>query len=70
MKGKKRTKSEIKEYNNVYNKENTTTVLLRLNKKTENDIIKKLDEVQSKNGYIKALIRYDITKKIINSRRW
>lgn len=69
MKGKKRTKSEIEEYNNVYNKENTTTVLLRLNKKTENDIIKKLDEVQSKNGYIKALIRYDITKKIINSRR-
>lgn len=63
MKGKKRTKSEIEEYNNVYNKENTTTVLLRLNKKTENDIIKKLDEVQSKNGYIKALIRYDITKK-------
>lgn len=69
MEEKKRTKSEIVAYNNEYNKKNTITVLVRLNKKTENDIIKKLDEVQSKNGYIKALIRYDIAKKIINSRR-
>ena len=42
-----------------YNKENTTQVLLRLNKKTDADIIEILNKVESKQGYIKGLIRYD-----------
>ena len=40
-----------------YNKENTVQVLVRLNKNTDADIIKILDEVGNKQGYIKTLIR-------------
>lgn len=43
-----------------YNKEKTTTVLLRLNKSTDADIINHLERTQNKTGYIKALIRADI----------
>lgn len=43
-----------------FNKESTTTCNLRLNKRTDADIILKLNEVPSKMGYIKALIRADI----------
>jgi hypothetical protein len=49
--------------NNKYNKANTKVVSLRLNYKTDADIIKKLDEVESKMGYIKELIRKDIQTK-------
>lgn len=40
-----------------YNKENTVQLLIRLNKNTDADIIKILDEVGNKQGYIKNLIR-------------
>lgn len=40
-----------------YNKENTVQVLVRLNKNTDADIIKILNEVGNKQGYIKTLIR-------------
>jgi len=43
-----------------YNKLKTTTCNIRLNKKTDLDIIQKLSEVPSKMGYIKSLIRSDI----------
>lgn len=43
-----------------YNKENTLCVLLRLNFSTDIEIIKKLESVPSKMGYIKALIKKDI----------
>ena len=49
--------------NNKFNKANTKMVSLRLNYNTDADIIKKLDEVQSKMGYIKELIRKDIQAK-------
>ena len=49
--------------NNKFNKANTKMVSLRLNYNTDADIIKKLDEVQSKMGYIKELIRKDIQNK-------
>lgn len=42
-----------------YNKENTLTICLRLNKETDKDIIKVLELVDNKNGYIKDLIRAD-----------
>ena len=46
-----------------YNKEKTTTVLIRLFKSTDADIIAKLEQQENKTGYIKALIRADIEKK-------
>lgn len=49
--------------NNKFNKANTKMVSLRLNYNTDADIIKKLDEVDSKMGYIKELIRKDLQTK-------
>ena len=46
--------------NNKFNKANTKMVSLRLNYNTDADIIKRLDEVDSKMGYIKELIRKDM----------
>ena len=43
-----------------YDKENTKSVYLKLNKTTDADILKKLEEVGNKQGYIKELIRKDI----------
>lgn len=43
-----------------YDKENTTQVLLKLNKKTDKDILYQLNTVYSKMGYVKDLIRKDI----------
>lgn len=43
-----------------YNKEQTVTVLLRLNKKTDADLIERLGKVPSKNGYLRKLIYEDI----------
>lgn len=49
-----------------YNKANTITVLLRLNKSTDADIINRLERTQNKTGYIKSLIRADIKRRIKN----
>ena len=49
--------------NNKFNKANTKMVSLRLNYNTDADIIQKLDEVDSKMGYIKELIRKDLQTK-------
>ena len=46
--------------NNKFNKANTRMVSLRLNYKTDADIISKLDSVESKMGYNKSLIRKDL----------
>ena len=43
-----------------YDAANTRKILLKLNLKTDADILQKLDEVESKQGYIKALIREDV----------
>lgn len=51
-----------------YDAKNIKQVALRLNKKTDKDIIEHLETVQSKQGYIKGLIRDDINlKKIIKN---
>lgn len=39
---------------------NTKMFMIRLNLNTDSDVIKRLDEVESKQGYIKKLIRADI----------
>ena len=46
--------------NSKSNKKNTKTICVRLSYNTDADIIKKLDEVDSKMGYIKELIRKDM----------
>lgn len=45
-----------------YDKANTSRLMLKLNKKTDADILRKLGTVESKQGYIKSLIRADIAK--------
>lgn len=56
------TKAQIKA-SNKYDKENTKQVSLRLNKKTDSDILNHLETVGSKQGYIKELIRKDMASK-------
>lgn len=46
-----------------YDAKATSRVFLKLNKKTDADILARLDEVESKQGYIKSLIRADIRDK-------
>lgn len=41
---------------------NTTRVVMNLNNNTDKDILMKLSTVESKQGYIRALIRADIAK--------
>lgn len=43
-----------------YNKANTKQYLIRLNLKTDADIIEKMDSVPNRLGYIKQLIREDM----------
>lgn len=45
-----------------YDKSNTTQINLKLNNKTDEDIIKRLSEVENKQGYIKELIRLDLLR--------
>lgn len=45
-----------------YDAANTVQIKMKLNKKTDSDILEKLDAVESKQGYIKKLIRDDIQK--------
>lgn len=44
----------------VWKSANTTRVVMNLNHKTDADILRKLGEVPSKQGYIKSLIRKDM----------
>lgn len=46
--------------NAKYDASNTIQIKMKLNRNTDADILKKLDEVASKQGYIKELIRKDI----------
>jgi len=43
-----------------YDAENTRQIKMKLNLKTDADILAKLDSVPNKQGYIKALIRKDL----------
>lgn len=45
-----------------YDRENCIRLSLKLNKETDADVLKRLQEVESKQGYIKRLIREDIEK--------
>lgn len=61
------SKAQIKA-SNKYNRENTKTFMLKVNKHTETDILNKLESVDNKAGYLKQLIRDDLNKKIMHSR--
>ena len=52
-----RNKAQLK-----YNKAHTTQVTLRLNRRTDADVIELLEGLDNKQGYIKALIRADIQR--------
>ena len=45
-----------------YDKDNTVQVKLKLNKKTDKDIIVRLAAADNQQGYIKELIRLDILR--------
>lgn len=45
-----------------YDAANTVQIRMKLNKKTDADILAKLESCDNKQGYIKALIRADIGK--------
>lgn len=43
-----------------YDKKNTVQIKLKLNLKTDADILDRLEQVENKQGYIKQLIRADM----------
>ena len=45
-----------------YDKANTRQIHMKLNRRTDRDVLEKLDSVPSKQGYIKRLIRADMEK--------
>ena len=45
-----------------YDARNTRQVHIKLNLRTDKDVLDKLDEVPSKQGYIKRLIREDLER--------
>lgn len=55
------SKSQIRA-NAKYDKTHTKGVYLKLNINTDKDILKKLENVENVQGYIKSLIRTDINK--------
>ncbi|MCR5797638.1 MAG: hypothetical protein K6G63_06945 [Eubacterium sp.] len=57
----KKKKESIRRAVKKYDKENTRTFAFKFNKKNDSDIIEKLDTVHNRAGYIKELIRRDIT---------
>ena len=52
--------SNKSKYNTEYNKANTVVINIRLNKKTDADIITALESVNNKSGFIKWLLRQAI----------
>lgn len=52
-----------KSYVDQYQRANIIQVLIKLNRKTDGDIIKALEQVTNRQGYIKELIRADIASR-------
>ena len=52
--------------NAKYDRTHTRLITLKLNKKTDADILKMLDECGNKQGYIKNLIRNDMLNRNSN----
>lgn len=45
-----------------YDRENAVSLVMKLNRKTDQDILARLAAVDSKQGYIKRLIREDMAR--------
>ena len=43
-----------------YDRKNTTRLYIKLNNKTDSDILEALEKIENKQGYIKELIRKDL----------
>ena len=56
-------KENVRKSKAKYDRENTVQFKMKLNKKTDADILQRLDEVSSKQGYVKELIRKDIGRE-------
>lgn len=56
-----------KKANAKYDAGHTTQFMMKLNNSTDKDILEKLDLVENKQGYIKNLIRADISKETENA---
>lgn len=54
------TTAAQKRANAKYDKANTKQIILKLNLKTDADILARLESEENKQGYIKKLIRRDI----------
>ena len=61
-----KTKLSTLEAINRYQKKNVIQLNIRLNKKTDADIIEILNSISNKQGYIKELIRIDRIHKLMN----
>ena len=59
-----KTTEAQKRASNRYDRANTKAVALKLNKKTDADILAKLESVDNVQGYIKALIRADMSENV------
>ena len=55
------TKAQLKAQSK-YDRENTRSIVLKLNLRSDADILAKLDEAENRQGYVKELIRQDIWK--------
>lgn len=66
----KATPAQLKAIAN-YDKQHTTTVLIKLNNKTDADIIKILNESGNKQGAIKAALRayYGVNNRVIRKNK-
>ena len=53
-----------KRANARYDAKSTRQIMLKLNVNTDADILKKLDSVENRQGYIKGLIRDDIIREL------
>ena len=56
-------KERVLDYIREYDKQNCRQLCLKLNKRTDADILAVLDRLDNKQGYIKALIRADIERR-------
>jgi hypothetical protein len=60
---RKMRKERVLNYIKEYDKQNCRQLCLKLNKRTDADILAVLDQLENKQGYIKALIRADIERR-------
>lgn len=50
-------------YNDTYQKQNIVRITVKLNRKTEPELIAFVENQENKQGYIKDLIKADLIKK-------